>query len=355
MRCRGAFRPRSPGPSSARDSPATKTCSAVHQARGLLTRSAGQRPCRTLTATCGRLGGTSRPVGRARTSRRRSVHDPRSQGCPHRTYHRYHADVTCRGADRCPPLIASRTVVVLRGRSPTASTAVRSASASRRAPLAVAALARARTAALDGLGITPADGKTALTGRPTVPTEHAVDVLQPRPQPHRPDARPAPDGTLRRTDISTFVVDLTHKQLATATVVTIYRILAMILRSAVHDGLFVASPCYKIKLPGMPPRRLQAFTADEVGALLGHAPPRLRRPRPRCRHRHAPGRGVGPDAAAPAATGPRAVGRPAVPHRPRRPSGDRSRTERLQPPGPATPPVRRHRARAAHRAVRRGA
>lgn len=83
-----------------------------------------------------------------------------------------------------------------------------------------------------------------------------------------------PMGTLRRTDISTFVVDLTHKQLATATVVTIYRILAMILRCAVHDRLLVASPGYKIKLPGTPPRRLQAFTADEVGALLEHAPPR---------------------------------------------------------------------------------
>jgi hypothetical protein len=61
-----------------------------------------------------------------------------------------------------------------------------------------------------------------------------------------------PMGSLRRTDISAFVVDLTRKQLATATVVTIYRVLAMILRSAVHDRLLAASPCYKIKLPGMP-------------------------------------------------------------------------------------------------------
>jgi integrase len=83
-----------------------------------------------------------------------------------------------------------------------------------------------------------------------------------------------PMDALRRTDISTFVVDLTHKQLATATVVTIYRILAMILRSAVHDRLLVASPCYKTKLPGIPTRRLQAFTADEVGALLDHTPSR---------------------------------------------------------------------------------
>ncbi len=61
-----------------------------------------------------------------------------------------------------------------------------------------------------------------------------------------------PMGSLRRTDISTFVVELTGKQLATGTVVTIYRVLAMILRSAVHDRLLAASPCSKIKLPGMP-------------------------------------------------------------------------------------------------------
>jgi integrase len=83
-----------------------------------------------------------------------------------------------------------------------------------------------------------------------------------------------PMAALRRTDLSAFVVDLTHKQLATATVVTIYRVLAMILRSAVHDRLLAASPCYKIKLPGMPPRRLQALTAEQVGDLLEHAPPR---------------------------------------------------------------------------------
>ena len=148
-------------------------------------------------------------------------------------------------------------------------------------PLAVNALARARSQALDGLGITPADGKTTLAEycprwlaaqqcRPSTLAmysshvrNHIVPMLGRRPL-----------VALRRSDISAFVVDLTHKQLATATVVTIYRVLAMILRSAVHARLLAASPCYKIKLPGMPPRRLQALTADQVGALLEHAPPR---------------------------------------------------------------------------------
>ena len=46
---------------------------------------------------------------------------------------------------------------------------------------------------------------------------------------------------------------------------TIYRILAMVLRSAVHDRLLAASPSYKIKLPALPLRRLQALTAEQVG------------------------------------------------------------------------------------------
>ena len=115
--------------------------------------------------------------------------------------------------------------------------------------LAVSALARARAAALDGLGITPADGKTTLAEyaprwlaaqqcRPSTLAmydshvrNHIVPMLGRRPM-----------ATLRRSDISAFVVALTKKQLATATVVTIYRVLAMILRSAVYDRLLAASP-----------------------------------------------------------------------------------------------------------------
>ena len=135
--------------------------------------------------------------------------------------------------------------------------------------LALNALARARTQALDGLGITPAESKTTLANyaprwlaaqqcRPSTLVmyeshvrNHIVPILGRRPM-----------GLLRRSDISAFVVVLTQKQLASATVVTDYRILAMVLRSAVHDRLLAASPCYKIKLPAAPPRRLQALTAE---------------------------------------------------------------------------------------------
>ena len=145
--------------------------------------------------------------------------------------------------------------------------------------LAVSALARGRASALDGLGIAPADAKTTLADyaprwlatqqcRPSTLAmydshvrNHIVPML----------GRP-PMAALRRSDISAFVVELTHKRLATATVVTIYRILAMILRSAVHDRLLAASPCYKIELPGMPPRRLQALLPSSRRAARARPP-----------------------------------------------------------------------------------
>jgi hypothetical protein len=70
-----------------------------------------------------------------------------------------------------------------------------------------------------------------------------------------------PMRSLRRSDIAAFVADLTRTHLATATVVTIYRILAMILRSAVHDRLLAGSPCYKTKFTALNMRRCGARSA----------------------------------------------------------------------------------------------
>jgi hypothetical protein len=122
--------------------------------------------------------------------------------------------------------------------------------------LAVNAPARARAQALDGLGISPADGKTTLA-------EYASRWLA--AQQCRPSTVAMTTATSATTSCrcwaagrwaacaaptSAFVVDLTRKQLATATVVTAYRLLAMILRSAVHDRLLAASPCYRIRSRG---------------------------------------------------------------------------------------------------------
>jgi hypothetical protein len=127
--------------------------------------------------------------------------------------------------------------------------------------LAVNALARARAPALDGLGITPADGKTTLAEyaprwlaaqqcRPSTLAmydshvrNHLVPMLGRRPM-----------GSLRRSDISAFVVDLTRKQLATATVVTIYRPRALG-RAAVPGGAGRAAGDHRrAQDRGQPPR-----------------------------------------------------------------------------------------------------
>lgn len=63
---------------------------------------------------------------------------------------------------------------------------------------------------------------------------------------------------------------MTDKKLAPATLTTIYRNLAMILRSAVSDRILAQRPCYKIKLRNIPPKTLQAFTPEEVGRLLDY-------------------------------------------------------------------------------------
>lgn len=85
-----------------------------------------------------------------------------------------------------------------------------------------------------------------------------------------------PLNTLRRTDIVIFVADLVDKSFAASTIESIYNLLAMILRAAVYDRLLAVSPCFRIKLPPRPPRRLAVFTPDEVRLLLESVKPEHR-------------------------------------------------------------------------------
>jgi integrase len=85
-----------------------------------------------------------------------------------------------------------------------------------------------------------------------------------------------PLNTLRRTDIVIFVAELVDKGLAASTIESIYNLLAMILRAAVYDRMLAVSPCFRIKLPPRPPRRLAAFTPGEVRLLLEHVKPEHR-------------------------------------------------------------------------------
>ncbi len=83
-------------------------------------------------------------------------------------------------------------------------------------------------------------------------------------------------GALRRSDIIAFVATLCAKGLAASTVDSTYTVLAMVLRSATYDRLIPASPCFKIKLPPLPQRRLAVFTPEQVRAILQAARPQYR-------------------------------------------------------------------------------
>ncbi|MCW2573178.1 MAG: traSA:integrase fusion protein [Frankiales bacterium] len=140
---------------------------------------------------------------------------------------------------------------------------------------ASAALARARTEATDGVHIPPVHRKvtleeygklwlTTLQVRPQTRifythyvTKHIVPALGDRQL-----------SSLRRSDIQAFVATLAESHLAPSTVDAIYKIVAMICRSAVYDRRLVTTPCFKIKVPEIPPRALAVFTPAQVRALL---------------------------------------------------------------------------------------
>lgn len=75
-------------------------------------------------------------------------------------------------------------------------------------------------------------------------------------------------ASLRRSDIQAFVTALTQTDLGPRTVDAIYKIVAMICRSAVYDQRLLSSPCFKIKVPEAPPRVLAVLQPDQVRRLL---------------------------------------------------------------------------------------
>jgi integrase len=81
-------------------------------------------------------------------------------------------------------------------------------------------------------------------------------------------------SSLRRSDIQALVGQLSRKGLAPRTVDSIYKIVAMVMRSAVYDRLTPVSPCYKIKVPQAQERTLAAFDPDQVRRLLAATRPR---------------------------------------------------------------------------------
>jgi integrase len=80
-------------------------------------------------------------------------------------------------------------------------------------------------------------------------------------------------GTLRRSDMKTFVAALAGK-LAPSTVTTVYAVLRTLMASAADDGLIPGNPCARVPLPRVEPRVLQPLTAEQVRALAAAITPR---------------------------------------------------------------------------------
>jgi hypothetical protein len=159
--------------------------------------------------------------------------------------------------------------------------------------MALDALARARTAALAGTHVFPADARTTLADyAPTWLASLRVDpttaaTYETCLRRHvLPELGDRGMQSLRRSDINTFVGALLAKGLAPSTTRLIYAVLAMLLRAAVYDRLLLTSPCYRINLPVVPQRRL----APSSPAARGGRSALPRRYHHRTRVRAAPGR-----------------------------------------------------------------
>lgn len=85
-------------------------------------------------------------------------------------------------------------------------------------------------------------------------------------------------GTMRmdritRQHVLRFLAELHAKGLMPRTERAIYNQLRSILRSAVHDRVLVASPCYKITLPKVPPKEFAFLTPSRSRLCCAPPPP----------------------------------------------------------------------------------
>ncbi len=141
--------------------------------------------------------------------------------------------------------------------------------------------ARLRHAGTQGTFIAPADSKITFAAYSRVwfaGLAVRATTLANYESHYRKHLEPA-FGTQRidritRQQVLAFLAEMRGKGLAASTVRGIYNQLRTIFRSAVHDRVLVASPCYKISLPKPPPKKLAFLAPEQVQALLGSACPR---------------------------------------------------------------------------------
>jgi integrase len=82
-------------------------------------------------------------------------------------------------------------------------------------------------------------------------------------------------ATLRQSDVQAWVRNRSDA-LAPTTMQTVFRVLAMVLKSAVADRYLTSSPCASIKLPERPKSDIQALEPSAVLALAAQVPSRYR-------------------------------------------------------------------------------
>jgi integrase len=82
-------------------------------------------------------------------------------------------------------------------------------------------------------------------------------------------------ASIRRSDVQAWVT-ATSQQLAPSTVRVVYSFVAAVLRAAVDDRLIAASPCSRIALPKIEPKRVEPLPTEVVEATATEVPSRFR-------------------------------------------------------------------------------
>ncbi|HEV2766734.1 MAG TPA: site-specific integrase [Acidimicrobiales bacterium] len=85
-----------------------------------------------------------------------------------------------------------------------------------------------------------------------------------------------PLGRITQLDVRAWVAELDSRELAPATVVKAYQILAKILRAAVDGGLIPSTPCRAVPLPRVEREEMRYLTPAQVAHLADVIDPRFR-------------------------------------------------------------------------------
>jgi integrase len=83
----------------------------------------------------------------------------------------------------------------------------------------------------------------------------------------------APLGKIKPKDIQAFIADLEKRELSAARIRQAYRLLSMILKSAVESDYIAKSPCVGVRLPRWTKQEVGYLTVPQVDKLASEVPP----------------------------------------------------------------------------------